>query len=154
MHQVVWENLVRAEAVQRREEAAAEAEELQRAEEHASLDHVQMEEKPGGDGKGLTSKQARVQALMRDANLSPQERQMRIQQVMREPAEPPKEEEEGEGGGGGESKQQRIQAVMKDTYVTTSPRCLRTLDCTLLLRVCYAFPPCPPAKAHNTRTPH
>lgn len=81
--QVHWENSIREEATHRREQAA------QRKATKTSQVEISLEEGPtaarprqgqdageeeGGvsDGKGLTSKQARVQAAMRDPKLSPQ----------------------------------------------------------------------------------
>eukprot|EP00960_Hanusia_phi_P007193 204569-Hanusia_phi.AAC.1 len=100
-------------------------EEVEGAEEAAEV-------QPAASGSGLTSKQARVQAAMRDTSLTPQERQRRIQEIMREPVpeaagdekkkEKKEKEEEKEGGRAGSSKQERVRKLMQDTSLTPQER--------------------------------
>jgi hypothetical protein len=106
----------------------------------AELEEVRVEV-TGGDGEagvaggsagggcgtetGLTSKQAQVQATMRNPSLTPQERQARIQEIMRQPNLPPPGAggaEWGCAGASAESKQARVAALMRDTSLTAKER--------------------------------
>jgi hypothetical protein len=78
----------------------------------------------------VTSKQARVQAAMRDPSLTPQQRQQRIREIMTGPAEAPLPSE-GRGGESGSAvaeggvtltKQERVRAVMQDTSINPAQR--------------------------------
>ena len=80
-----------------------------------------------GAGTGLTSKQARVQAAMRDPSLTPQERQQRIREIMAGPAEAPPAAADPSGaastsGGVTLTKQERVRAVMQDTSLSPAER--------------------------------
>jgi len=88
--------------------------------EQALRDEEEAEDRPAASEK-LTSKQARVQAAMRNTALTPQERQRKIQEIMREPAPEAVGEEKKEGEEGA-SKQERVRRLMQDTSLTPQER--------------------------------